>query len=395
MNNNYQKVKYTPNLFLKALGNGGLSVTFFMYLMFLIPHKTPMPIFSDVFGNIGNDLLPTLLILINSFLILFFASRYFYHLIKELKHFIQFKKTKAYKALLGTNHEITLMAVPLTLGMGVNVLFILGLVFVPNLWSIVEYLFPIAIILYLMIGYYASKLFIHYFYNTLAQGNFDYVKNNNLSQMIAPFAFIMVSVGLAAPAAMSHTQLTSLVAFTASILFLVLTILLIGVKLILGFKSIFEYGVDHTSSPTLWIVIPITTLIGITLVRLISGIAHNFLNQEINPIIWLIVLTTLISVQVIFGFLGYYLMKRHGYFRTFISGKDYHIGSYALICPGVATFVLAMFYVHMGLLKTGLMTKFAWPHLLILIPLVLIQVKTIFTLFKLDAKHSKVEIVIE
>ncbi|XPV54022.1 MAG: hypothetical protein ACNI3H_03075 [Halarcobacter ebronensis] len=39
--------KFNPMCFLASLGSGGLSVSFFMYLMFLVPHKdTPMATFQ-------------------------------------------------------------------------------------------------------------------------------------------------------------------------------------------------------------------------------------------------------------------------------------------------------------------------------------------------------------
>jgi len=40
---------YNPLYFLASLGAGGLSVTFFMYLMFWIPHPgQPVPVFEDI-----------------------------------------------------------------------------------------------------------------------------------------------------------------------------------------------------------------------------------------------------------------------------------------------------------------------------------------------------------
>ena len=42
--------KYSPLYFLSALGAGGLSVSFFMYLMFLVPHKgVPLATFDFVY----------------------------------------------------------------------------------------------------------------------------------------------------------------------------------------------------------------------------------------------------------------------------------------------------------------------------------------------------------
>ena len=41
--------KFSPMCFLSALGAGGLSVSFFMYLMFLVPHpNTPMATYDFI-----------------------------------------------------------------------------------------------------------------------------------------------------------------------------------------------------------------------------------------------------------------------------------------------------------------------------------------------------------
>jgi len=43
--------QYSPLYFLASLGAGGLVVTFFMYLMFWVPHSgRPVPIFEDIFA---------------------------------------------------------------------------------------------------------------------------------------------------------------------------------------------------------------------------------------------------------------------------------------------------------------------------------------------------------
>jgi hypothetical protein len=58
--------------------------------------------------------------------------------------------------------NITLMAIPLTFAMTINVCFVLGALFVPGLWDIVEYLFPFALIGFATVGYYAIKIFMVY-----------------------------------------------------------------------------------------------------------------------------------------------------------------------------------------------------------------------------------------
>ncbi len=88
-------------------------------------------------------------------------------------------------------------------------------------------------------------------------------------------------------------------------------------------------------------------------------------------------------------------MKRHGYFRTYLNGEKHDIGSYSLICPGVATVVLGMFYVGMGFIKSGIVTKFSLVHFILLLPFVYVQIKTVFTLLKLDRKDAKTSLSFE
>ncbi|GAU75979.1 hypothetical protein [Fusibacter sp. 3D3] len=379
---------FSPTWFLKALGNGGLAVSFFMYLMFFIEHKNPLPTFSDLSRELASHDLRAVMVALVSGVILYFSYMYFYQLAVQLKRYFAYLKTDSYRNMLGTNDEITLMTLPLTLAMGINVIFVLGAVFVPHLWDYIEILFPFAILAFLAVGIYALKLFLNFFSDTLAKGNFDFVRNNNLGQMIAPFAFIMVSVGLAASVAMSHTKATNIFAFVTSVFFLVLAILLMNIKMLLGFKSIFKHGAHDEMTPTLWIAIPITTLIGITLIRLISGTYHHFLESSPNPIFLFIVLLTLFSIEVIFGLLGYTVMKRNNYFKKFVNGDQFHIGSYALICPGVAFVVLGLFFVNYGFIKTGFISKFSLTHWLLILPFVIVQLKTIQTLNRLNQKSK-------
>ncbi|MBN2899868.1 MAG: hypothetical protein JXO44_13955 [Clostridia bacterium] len=377
---------FSPQWFLKALGNGGLAVSFFMYLMFMIAHQTPIPTFTDVYRELSKLNLASLAVAIDLVIILYFAIRFFKELYIQTQRYFIFKKSAHYKTLKGSNNEVSLMNIPLTYAMAINVLFTLGAVFVPNLWSVVEYLFPFALLGFVIVGASAIKIYLHYFKETIADGNFMYVENNNFSQMTAPFTFVMVAVGLAAPAAMSHTLATNIVGMILSIFFLILTFLLININLVLGFKSIGRYGVHHETVPTLWIMIPIMTLVGITIVRLTSGVFHHIVKAPINPAIFMILITILVSIQVVFGLFGYSVMKKHNYFDHYVTGNKFSIGSYALICPGVAFTVLGMFYVAYGFVKTSFVTAFSPMHLLLILPFAIVQLVTVITIHKLDKK---------
>lgn len=382
------KEKYTPLYFLASLGAGGLSVSFFMYLMFLLPHeKTPMPIFTDVYAAIVSGSWLSIVSIIALVFIIIFAVIHFKLLVWNIKQYNAFKTTDAFIIMKTTNAEVSLMAIPLTYAMTINVCFVLGAVFIPGLWSIVEYLFPFALIGFASVGYYALKIFLDYFNRLLINGDFDFTNNNNLSQMLSIFAFSMVGVGFAAPGAMSHHVEVNAIGIFGAIFFSTIAILLLVIKLILGFKNMFEQGVSKEASPSIWILIPILTLLGITFVRISFGLGHHF-DQIIKNSSLFTLTSTVVALQIIFGLMGYKLMKSIGYFKEYIDGDKKSAVSFALICPGVAFMVFGMFFINLGLVSNDILTKYSLSYFLFMSPYIYIQYRTIKCFFKLKNKFS-------
>jgi len=382
------KEKYSPMYFLASLGAGGLSVSFFMYLMFLVPHpKTPMATYDQVFPALMQGDWLSFVTAFSLVFIIAFAYFHFKLLIWNIKQYKAFKETEAFTSLKNSNAEITLMTMPLTFTMTINVCFVLGAVFVPGLWSIVEYLFPGALIGFMVTGYYAIKIFMDYFSRLITTGDFDFTKNNNLSQMISIFAFSMVAVGFAAPGAMSHNITINAIGIFGAIFFAAISILLITIKLILGFKNMFEHGIGSEASPSLWIMIPILTLLGITFIRVSFGLDHHFSQALENASLF--TLTSLVfALQLIFGMLGFSVMKRIGYFEEFVHGEKKSAVSFALICPGVAFFVFGMFFINLGLTMNGVVAKYSIAYFILMLPFIFIQYKTIVYFFKLKNKFA-------
>lgn len=378
---------YSPLYFLASLGNGGMAITMFIYLNFMVPHpNTPIITFDGLLPYItGTDPIITGAILLAMVAMLYFAFRHFRLLIWNLREYAQFRKTAGYTKLMEGNGNVTLMAIPLDLAMSVNVSFALGAVMVPGLWAIVEYLFPIPLVIFTLIGTLALTIFGRYFSRILATGSFDCTRNNSLSQMIAIFAFAMIGVGFGAPAAMSQHIITATIGAFGAIFFLSATILLGLVSFVLGFRAMLEHGIDPEASASLWIIIPILTLIGITLIRLSHGLHHHF-ELHTTPAFNFVLTSSFVALQLLFGGLGYAVMKQVRYYATYVSGTGRSAGSYALICPGVALFVFGMFLLHPGLVKTGVIDQFSLPYWGLIVLLAYIQITTIFTMWKLDRK---------
>lgn len=370
--------KYNPLYFLASLGAGGLSVSFFMYPFFFIKHPdTPMLTFNHVWPLLtgGNPWVSGLLILVMAVIALL-AFMHFRLLFWNLREYRGFRQTAAYEALMNSNAEITLMAIPLTLAMSVNVVFVLGALFIPNLWSVVEWLFPGAILAFLAVGILALRILVRYFARVLTKGGIDFATNNSLAPMIAIFALAMIAVGLAAPAAMSQVKAVQTVSMLLSLFFFSAAVLLALIKLVLGFDAMMKHGINVQASPSLWIIIPILTLLGITWIRLAHGLSHSF-DTHGSPASLFVVLSALLSVQILFGLIGWAVMRRLGYFCDYVFGDKGNAGTFALICPGVALFVFGMFFIHVGLVKTGLVEPMSALYFMILAPFGAIQLITL------------------
>ena len=380
--------KFSPMCFLASLGAGGLSVSFFMYLMFLVPHpNTPMATYDFIIPALLKGDWLSLVVSFSLVFIIAFAFLHFKLLIWNTKQFNLYKKTAAYEELINSNSQITLMTIPLTFAMTINVCFVLGAVFVPGLWGIVEFLFPFALLGFIVVGYFALKIFFEYFSRLLIKGDFDFSKNNNLSQMISIFALSMIAVGFAAPGAMSHNLVINSIGIFGALFFASLAMLLMLIKLTMGFKNMFEKGLGLEAAPSIWILIPILTLLGITFIRVSFGLEHNYATPLAKSSLFVFT-STILSLQIIFGILGYMVMKKMGYFEKYIHSNDKSSVSFALICPGVAFFVFGMFFVNFGLAFNGIIAKYSIAYFVIMIPFIYVQIKTIIYFFKLYKKFS-------
>ncbi len=377
------KQAYTPLYFLAALGPGGLAVSFFMYLMFLVPHPdAPMAALKHWWPVVAEGGLYSVLIVaaIAAFVVL--GVIHFRLLAWNVKEFSLYKKTEAYQQLRQSNAEVTLMVVPLTFAMTVNMFFIIGSLFVPGLWDFVQVLFPFATLAFTAIGFWALAIYGHYIGRLFTQGNFEHDKNNNFNQLMAPFTFSMVAVGLAAPGAMSHSPVISGLSLALSSAFAGLTVVLSVVWFFAALKQISVKGFDKVAAPTLWILIPILTLLGITFVRQSMGVHHNFA-AGIEHSLFLQVMSIVLGLQVAIGLFGYRVMKHLGYLDEFVFGNKQSPVSFGLICPGVAFVVFGFFFLNYALIGNGVIDKYSLSHLALLLPLVGVQMATTWVLLRL------------
>ena len=380
---------YSPLYFLASLGAGGLSVTFFMYLMFWVPHEgRPVPVFEDIsaaFAGGGLPLQAAIIIAVIGILVMTFLN--VKSLLWNISALNRFKKTDAYQNLRASNAETTLLAAPLASAMTINALFIVGLVFVPGLWSIIEYLFPLALIAFGAVGIWALGLIGHFLGRVLSEGGiFDMTAHNSFAQLLPAFALAMVGVGFSAPAAMSLAPATVALSLATSTFFAVASLIYTVVALTTAFGSMLHHGTAREAGPTLMVIVPIVTVLSILFLRQDHGLHASFQGHTTtaNTMLWL---TQMISVQIVFLLLGVTVLRRQNYFGDFVFGSKTSPGSYALICPGVAFSVLMQFFVNKGLVAAGVIAKFGAAYWAITAIALISQALMVLLILHLNKQH--------
>ncbi|MDE9451444.1 hypothetical protein J3R80_13300 [Aliiroseovarius sp. Z3] len=381
--------KYSPLYFLASVGAGGLSVTFFMYLMFWVPHPgQPVPVFEDIMAAFTTGSAGMKAAIIAAWLgiavMVFLNLKY---LIWNLKSFSAFRKTEAYTTLKNSNAETTILAMPLALAMSVNGMFVAGLVFVPKLWLIVEYLFPFAMAAFLAIGVLALIYIGDFLGRVLTKGGvFDVTAHNSFAQMLPAFALAMTAVGFSAPAAMSTNTVVVGVSLVGSTFFGIAAIIYAALALFTAFNSMLHYGTSKETAPTLLIIIPLMTILGIMALRQDHGLHATF---EVHGSAGetMIFLARLIAIQVLFGLLGLVMLARHGYWKSYVFGNETSPGSYALVCPGVALSVLLHFFINSGLVKAGVLDKFSVMYWVITAIAIAFQFAMVALVVRLNRQH--------
>ena len=380
---------YSPLYFLASLGAGGLAVTFFMYLMFWVPHSgKPVPTFEDILAafQTGSAPMQTAIVIavvgIAAMVVLNVKM-----LLWNLSAYATFKRTSAYEALRNSNAESTLMAMPLALAMTVNALFIVGLVFVPGLWSIIEYLFPLAMIAFGLIAIQAFFIIADFLGRILSKGGiFDVTANNSFAQMLPAFALSMIAVGFSAPAAMSTNTTTVGLSLVISTFLGTAAIVYALVAIFTAFNSMLHHGTGKEAGPTLMVVVPILTVLGIMFLRQNHGL-HATFEVHAAKAETLMLLARLLSIQVVFLLLGMLVLRRQGYFSDYVFGTKTSPGSYALVCPGVALAVMVQFFVNKGLVGSGIIDKFGTAYWAVTAIALISQFAMIALVLRLNKQH--------
>jgi hypothetical protein len=158
--------------------------------------------------------------------------------------------------------------------------------------------------------------------------------------------------------------------------------------MVMSVRPMLEHGVNVEAAPTLMVVIPLMTVIGIAILRQNHGLHVSF-EAHGTAADTLVLLTRFLSIEVIFALFGLAVLSRVGYVARFVTGSETSAGSYALVCPGVALSVMTHFWLNKGLVAAGIVAKYSVAYWAISGVAVAFQFAMIVLVWMLARKHFK------
>ena len=151
-------------------------------------------------------------------------------------------------------------------------------------------------------------------------------------------------------------------------------------------SAMLHHGTAREAAPTLMVVVPLLTILGILSMRQSHGLHMGF-DTATHAAETMMFMARILAMQVLFVLLGVLVLRKQGYFSDFVLGGKTSPGSYALVCPGVALSVMVQFFVNKGLVAAGLVAKFGFVYWSLTAIAIAAQILMIALVIRLHRQH--------
>lgn len=334
--------------FVMALGLGGTSVAGFAFLNYTFPRPEGMkglvsahtlgPHAAEL-GGVYQALYEYMRVHIVTFGVLHLAA-----LGLVLGLFVAWRRSfpERYRELRSdTTRNAVTIAPALALGMTFNVFLVGGAFFSPWVHTNMQSIMGMALGVWALLFAYTMYLALQIQKAYLDKG-FDVLKMH-FGWLLIPFALGMTAVSGSGIAALAHDPLISKTAFLLSLMPFTMATFLTLVKLVSVFRSQYRLGRPERVEflPSFFIIIPIVTLLAITVFRYGHFFDHQFEGHLPQAFF---ALTTAGGWAFQLWYLALGVLLLGAYFKNHLfSMKYFDESQWGLVCPMVALAVLGTF----------------------------------------------------
>ncbi|PLX27638.1 hypothetical protein C0583_00150 [Candidatus Parcubacteria bacterium] len=335
--------KFSPLIWLSSLGAGGISVIFFAFLNYTIPHGKGLINISQIHSAYSGLALAGFMFL--EALMVVFILLHFALTLQLIPKLLAWIKTPYYKELLDNPLANAAILAPfISITMSMNVLIgPIRYLFVPLAENLQSMMLP-GFLVWSLIWIALMRMEIKLLKISFEKG-FD-VDKVNFGWLLHPFALGMLSVTGAGIAAMASNIVLANTAFFMLLVSGSMGLFLLLVKSVAIFKS--HFASDGLPAkqflPSLLIIVPNITLYAITFFRVGHFLEHHH-GAQLGSYFF-VVMTLAFAFETWYLMFGLALLK--DYFTTHMK-TEYHVSQWGLVCPFVAYAVLGSFVYNLFL----------------------------------------------
>ena len=342
--------------FIMALGFGGTSIAGFAFLNNTMVRNPPLKglLYVDKINEFAANM-GGIYAVISSYMQVHMILFGVMHLVTLFACTILYfkwrrKYPRKYQDLLNdTNRNSVLIAPVLAFGMAFNVFLVLGYVYIDWMRINVQLIIPYAAGVYGLLWIWTIAVAVRLQAQALQKG-FD-VDKMHFGWLLIPFALGMTTVTGTGISYLAHGGLADFV-FFLSITSFTMALFLLIVKLFSLFKSHYAKGLPEKIEflPAFFVVVPIITILTISLLRYGYYFQHKF-HVQLPAALFAFVVTAGFGLMTWYMILGLFLLR--DYFQNYLFSKSYFDESqWGLICPMVAYAVLSTFVYKHGMAYT-------------------------------------------
>jgi len=379
--------RYSPLYFFNAFAAGGLALSFFMYLLWTARCLySSVPSFDILMPMVvDTSLFTSFVSLIGLAGFLFFTILHTLLLRWNIQSFKRWQLTVPYKTFEKSADKTVLLAIPMTLSLTLLLLVLTLSMALPFIFTILEPLLGLALVILSVLGVRALKIYIVFFLHLITQPSHDEAYGNNLGQIIAMLAFSMLGLAFAILSACSTIKITLVLGFLLATFFLTLTAFIalfwFGPRL----SSLTERKISPESSPLFLAATGIVCLNGVTFHYLGRTLLSAF-GSNVDAGDFVLTFGYLFAANLLLGTIGYILVKSHGFWARLLRGEVYAAGLYALVCPCLALLIFGQYFLNVGLTQSDIIEPWGLFYWLLSLPLIFAQLYIIRLFFRLNAK---------
>jgi len=330
--------QFNPQIFLAALGAGGIAVTPFAIMQYVFPHGAGLVTLDQVL-NQNLNMFQTLFLWFSLVIMPIFTLIHFAIIFIQAPKLFKFIQ-KDFKDQINNPLQSPPLVIPLlALTMSMNVFIGVIRFFVPAIQTNFQNLMWPALIFWLILFGLQITLQIKILQNTYTKDfAAEKISFNWLVQALSMGMLSVVGSGIAALA--KDTTIADIAAFLSLVsasfaIFLTFIGLLISI-----YNQIFAKSLpDNKALPAFLNLIPVTTVLAITFFRLGHYLEARF-HYHLDYFFFFVILTT-------FAFQTWYLLFSIGLIKPFwkqdFISKNFYLTQWSLICPFIAYAVLGSF----------------------------------------------------